>query len=433
MHSDDAVNSPSVAARREGTASPRWSVCVVSGSRADFGLLRPVMEAIRASEQLQLQVVITGVHCLPEVGTAAEVEQAFEVNARVIMQMPEDPPGRESDVAALARGIDGLNRAFARLQPDLVLVLGDRIEAFAAASAAAVGGRRLGHIHGGDRAEGVADESMRHAMTKLAHVHFPASEQSRERILRMGEDPGSVFLTGSPALDDLKTFPPLSDTEIEAIVGRDNEAAPYVVLFHPSGLPDDEEARAMRSILAAVDRRARQHDHPIIMVSPNRDPGWHGVEDAIRDFVASLDPASAPAFEPRPGSKRRVIFVDHVPRPTFIGLLRRSRVLIGNSSAGLIEAAAIGIPVVNVGPRQRGRERAGKVVDVESPWPPEVSDVTAALEAAERPEQVPPGVRIVREKMLRTPWGDGHAGEWIVSVITDLMANPPSTRKRNTW
>ncbi|MFN9973571.1 MAG: UDP-N-acetylglucosamine 2-epimerase, partial [Phycisphaerae bacterium] len=177
-------------------------IAVVTGSRAEFGLLRPVMTAIAAQPTLELAVIAAGSHLLLPANTVHEVKQAFRVGAVVPMQQPGKHT-RIDDAEALGRGIARFARTFYKMNVDCVVVLGDRIEAFAAASAAAIGGIRVAHIHGGDRAEGVADESMRHAITKLAHIHFPASAESAQRILGLGEHPSTVHLVGSPAIDGL--------------------------------------------------------------------------------------------------------------------------------------------------------------------------------------------------------------------------------------
>ena len=177
-------------------------VAVVTGSRADFGLLRSTMEAISAAPELDLQVVVAGAHLLPPDETIDEVRDCFEVDAVVEMQHA-GRRGRTADATATGRGVVGFTAAFDRLDPDVVLVLGDRIEAFAAAASAGIGGRLVAHVHGGDRAEGVADESMRHAITKLAHLHFPATPTSGERIRRLGEPTDSVHVVGSPAADGI--------------------------------------------------------------------------------------------------------------------------------------------------------------------------------------------------------------------------------------
>lgn len=370
-----------------------WRIAVATGCRADYGLLRPVMRAIAASDALVLQPVVAGLHLLPDVNTCTEVAADFDIAAEVPMQRAERT-GRTADAAALGRGIIGFAEVFERIGSDVAVVLGDRIEAFAAAAAASVGGRLVAHVHGGDRAEGVADEAMRHAITKLAHIHFPATSQSAERIVRMGEREDSIHVVGSPAIDDLASFVPLTDAQLSAL-HVDSRRPFAVVLHHPTGLADEIEHATTSAILAAIDNSIFASN--VIYCSPNHDPGREAVLRALGD---------------RP-------LAPHLPRAQFIGLLRRAAVLIGNSSAGLIEAAALGVPVVDIGARQAGRERAGNVIDVPVPTP---DPIAAALAQAAR-----------HPRSTTHPYGDGRAGERIAEVLTTLRLDPPAIRKHNSY
>lgn len=401
--------NPGETALPDGSVGPR-RVAVVTGTRAEYGLLRPVMRAIAASPALELQVIVTGVHLLPEVNTVTEVEQAFPIAARVPMQIPDDVPGRQADVAALARGIAGLNEAFHHLDPWVVLVLGDRIEAFAAASAASIGGRLVAHLHGGDRAEGVADDSMRHAITKLSHLHFAASARSAERILRMGERAETVWTVGSSSLDELPQFPPLDDDAIRRF-GADPARPFAVVAHHPAGGSDLEECSTMLAILQGA-ASVMGDPGQVLVIAPNRDPGQAGIARAIRTEV----------------------LIQHVPRARFIGLLRRAALLVGNSSAGLIEAAALGVPVVNVGPRQAGRERGSHVIDVGEGEPVTASGVADACRRAVDglPGAVPPP-RVAEMPLLPTPFGDGRTAMEVAALLAEAVGRPPALRKCIAW
>lgn len=402
---------------------------VVTGSRSEFGLLRPVMEAVSRSEALELQVVVTGEHLLEPACTWREVEAAFGIDARVSMQRPEDQ-GRVDHAAACGRGVEGMAGAIGQLQPDWVVVLGDRIEAFAAASAASIAGVAVCHIHGGDRAEGIADEAMRHAVTKLAHLHCAATELSAQRILKMGESPSSVHVTGSPAVDGLDEIKPLSDAEAEKY------GDPYtVVLLHPSGLSAEEERRTVVRVMQAVDESAVGLN--ILCLSPNRDPGFEIIDQALRARAAagcahcSYDPERGTIErkaeeDELDGSPRTWIYAGHLPRERFVGLLKRMAlrdegdVLIGNSSAGLIECAALGLNVVNVGPRQSGREAGENVTHVSLV---QLDELEESIGWAISPRAVPlkPDGR----------YGDGRAGLRITSLLAKIDPHAPALlRKR---
>ncbi|HZW07481.1 MAG TPA: UDP-N-acetylglucosamine 2-epimerase, partial [Phycisphaerales bacterium] len=262
-------------------------VMVVTGSRSEFGLLRPVMEAVRNNRRLSLQVVVAGEHLLGPARTWHEVEAAFGIDARVPMQKSRDK-GRADHAAACGRGVEGLARVIRRLKPDWVVVLGDRIEAFAAASAASIAGVAVCHIHGGDRAEGIADEAMRHAITKLSHLHCAATKLSAERIVKMGEAESLVHVTGSPAIDGLQSVKPMSDADAAKL--GDPRA---VFLLHPSGMSLQEEAEQAEGILGELER---SHT-PTLALAPNSDPGREAIEGARLRAIARSnlrDPSAEP-------------------------------------------------------------------------------------------------------------------------------------------
>lgn len=367
-------------------------VAIVTGTRAEFGLLRSTIEAVTGRADLDALVVAGGAHLLAPARTIDEVRRATVVAAEVPMQR-EDEFGRDADALALGRGVSGFAEAFARLDPAAVVVLGDRIEALAAASAASVGGRRVVHLHGGDRAEGVADEAMRHAITRLAHLHLAATGTSAERLRRTGEDPATIRVVGSPAVDGLDEIAPLDDAVFEAL-GRPRT----IVLHHGCGLAPAVEAAWIDAALAA----GAAHG-PTLVLRPNADPGSDVVLDRIDAF----------AMPGAGGVTRR----DHLPRETFVAVLRRIDALVGNSSAGLIEAAIVGCPAVNLGPRQGGRERPESVIDVEVP---EIGAIRAAIDDATRRDRAP-----------RHPYGPPGVGARIadeIATMLDAAEGPPRKR-----
>ncbi len=362
-------------------------IVVVTGTRAEFGLLRSTIEAVATHPRLELLVVAGGAHLLPPARTIEEVGKAVEVAAAVEMQLP-DEYGRAADAAALGRGVLGFAETFARLEPDVVLVLGDRIEAFAAASAASVGGTALAHVHGGDRAEGVADDAMRHAISDLADLHFAATAASAQRLKRMGQRPESVFRVGSPAVDGLEAIGPLDDATFRSLGGPRT-----LVLHHGCDLSVAQEDAWIEAVLDAATEAG-----PGLVVRPNHDPGSDRIESALARREG--------------GTALRV--VDHLTRPTFVGLLRRVQALVGNSSAGLIEAAIVGCPAINVGPRQAGRERSSNVRDVHRP---DSQAIAAAIRSAATAPRAP-----------RHPYGEPGVGKRIAEELASCVL--PLPRKR---
>lgn len=381
-------------AERPGPREPdgRRRVAVVTGSRAEFGLLRPVMKAVAARSELELAVIAAGSHLILPSLTFRDVKAEFNIADSVPMQLA-GRTGRVEDAESVARGIARFTRSFVSLSPDWVVVLGDRIEAFAAAAAASIGGWTLAHIHGGDRAEGIADEAMRHAITKLAHLHLAATETSAERIRRMGERPDCVRVIGSPAIDGLAAIEELSDAQAAELGDPDT-----LVLMHPVGRTAEAEEAGMNAVLSAC--RGRR----VLVLHPNHDAGRVGIVRAIETSGLRA--------------------VEHLPRATFVGLLKRlakrGGVQVGNSSAGLIESAAVGLPVVDVGVRQAGRERAANAVHAAVEFE---EDVGRAIASA--------------LKLPRTgehPYGDGKAGERAAAAFaTTDPRDAKLLRKRNTY
>lgn len=374
-----------------GEPGPRRRVAVVTGTRAEFGLLAPVMEAIRARRDLELRVIVAGAHLVPPAETYREVQAAFGPHIAASVPMQEaGRTGRAEDCESLSRGVSRFARVFEALAPDWVVVLGDRIEAFAAAIAGNVGGWCVAHIHGGDRAEGIADESMRHAITKLAHLHLAATATSAERIVRMGERPDLVRVVGSPAIDGLETIAPLGEEDY-----RELGSPRALVLMHPIGRPAEQEEADARAVIDAVADRS-----PLVL-DPNLDAGREGIVRAIE----------------RSGASRRA----HLPRGAFVALLKRLKVeggvLIGNSSAGLIESAAIGLPVVDVGTRQAGREMPAHVVHEDR----------AAVGPLRR------AVARALSLDLRGPthpYGDGRAGPRIAEALASVDPAESGVRRK---
>ena len=365
------------------------TIAVTTGSRADYGLLRPVMRAIHDHTDLELQVLVTGTHLLPPLHTVDEVERDFTIANTITMQRPGQCT-RLDDAEALGRGVTGFAQQFARDTIDVVLVLGDRIEALAAAAAASVGGIHVAHLHGGDRAEGIADEAIRHAITKSAHVHFPATERSAKRLESLGENPNRIHMVGSPAIDELADFPPLPDEAMDALGWPE-----IVMLLHPTGRAIEQERDQASQLLALC-----QEAGNVLAVHPNHDPGRDGIVHAIMNA----------------GCQQR----EHLPRRDFIGLLRRARLLVGNSSAGLIEGAALGLRCVNVGPRQAGRDMCANVINVPD----------------DEPESIRPAIaRGLAEGMgeIKQAYGDGRAGIRTAAILATFDPARLPLVKRNTF
>jgi len=374
----------------------------VTGTRAEYGSLASVMRAIAADPRLELQLVVTGMHLLRKFGHTVDaiVRDGWRIDARVPMQTGSDAALDHAE--GLARGVAGIARYLSRAKTDVVLVLGDRVEALAGALAAVTSGCILAHSHGGDVAPGDLDESFRHAVTKLAHVHLAATRAAAKRILRMGEQPERVHVVGGVGLDQLREV--LQSDRGNYRSARCDAPPHALVGFHACGRPAAVEQRTMQMILRAVCTLGLRHT----ILYPNSDRGHPGVIRAIEDHGR------------KHGSDEATIHRS-LRREEYLQLLVRSAVLVGNSSSGIIEAPFAGTPTVDIGPRQLGREPGGKsVLHVAENYPAIHAALRRALRLHPRPGQ-------------RTVYGDGHAGERIARILAGLHINDHLLRKTITY
>lgn len=323
----------------------RRNICFVTGTRAEFGLMRATLEAIRSRPDLRLQLIVTGMHLDRRHGrTLAQLAADGPVDAVV--------PWRQSDSAsgtaiAAGRAIAALAGEYDRLNTDMVLVVGDRVEAFAAAAAGAISQKAVAHVHGGDRAIGQVDDSLRHAITKLSHIHLAATADSARRIARLGEDRWRIHATGAPGIEGIISgAAPAAD--LRSVIPQLSPGQFALLVHHPVRADPIAEEIAATIILRAV---ARAGIRQVVAIYPNNDPGAAGIIAAFDQWRAVVGPAE-------------FISLRSVTRPVFLGLLRHAVVLAGNSSSGIIEAASFHCPVVNIGPRQQGRLASENVLSV---------------------------------------------------------------------
>lgn len=378
-------------------------VCVVTGTRSEFGVLQTVLRAIQRRKRLQLQLVVTGMHLLRQFGyTIDEIRsQGWHIDAEVPMYR-RGRDDRLSVAEATGRATSGIAKALHDLHSDVVLVVGDRVEALAGATAALTTGTLIGHIHGGDVATGDNDEAIRHAITKMAHVHFAASRDAHDRIIRMGEDPDRVHFTGAPGLDELRSVRPATRSYIKEHLGLDPSRPYVVVLQHPAGYEVDDEYRHMCQTLEAV------RDYQTVIVYPNNDPGHSGIVRAIKHYAARVN---------------HFVTARSLSRHAFASTLVASQALVGNSSAGIIEAGFIATPVVNIGPRQTGRLKNGPLVEDCSYGR---DSVRAALRRVLRRRQRMGAVR-------GEEYGTGRAGVAIARILSIMPITPDMRRKQISY
>lgn len=325
--------------------SNRRRVAVVTGSRAEYGLLQWLIEEISTDERLECLLIVTGMHLSTEFGlTVREVEAGnWPIDARVHMLLASDDPVAIAKSVSL--GVSGMADALDRLRPDIVVLLGDRFEILAAAQAAYLLRIPIAHIHGGESSEGALDEGIRHAITKLAQLHFAAAEPYRRRLIRMGEHPSRVFMFGAPGLDSLSRSRPMSREELERDLNFKLRDPLFVATYHPATNTEQDGVIACGALLRAFDRMAHA---TVVITKPNADAGGRAVGAAIDQWGAD-----------RP----RTCVRDSLGAARYWSLLRIASAVVGNSSSGLLEAPALHVPTVNIGERQDGRLKAASVID----------------------------------------------------------------------
>jgi GDP/UDP-N,N'-diacetylbacillosamine 2-epimerase (hydrolysing) len=367
----------------------RRKICVVTGTRAEFGLLRWLMHEIEASDALTLQVIATGMHLSPEFGsTYREIEQTgFNIDARVEMLLSADTASAVTKSMGL--GLIGYADAYDRLAPDLIVLLGDRFEIFAAAAAAMIAGIPIAHLHGGETTEGAFDEAIRHSITKMSHLHFVAAEEYRKRVIQLGEQPEQVFLVGGLGIDAIKRTTLMTREALEASLNFAFGPRNLLITFHPVTLECQSSAHQMSELLKALDGLQGTH---LIFTMPNADTGGRELTAMVDAFVATHPNARAYSSLGQLRYLSCMHFVDGV---------------VGNSSSGLAEAPSMGIGTIDIGDRQRGRLRAASVIHCE----PSEDQITKALHTLYSSAFKASLSRVVN------PYGTGGASKRIVEVL----------------
>jgi len=377
------------------------TIGVVTVGRSDYGLYLPILQAIQSHPRLKLQLMVTGMHLAPEFGRTATAIEAdgFRISERVEMLVASDTP--EAIAKSMGLGLIGFAQAFARSRPDILLVLGDRFEMYAAAVAALPFKIPVAHIHGGEVTEGAIDDALRHSITKLSHLHFAAAPEFADRIQRMGEEPWRVVVSGAPSLDKLRTMKLLEPVDLEARFGLCLDPPPLLVTYHPVTLEYEQAEGQIKELLAALRTVAR----PALFTLSNADTGGRIITQMVREFARAHD---------------FVQFVDTLGPQGYFSLMKIAPAMVGNSSSGIIEAPSFGLPVVNIGNRQRGRLRGRNVVDVGYSRDEIVAGIMQALSAEFR----------TGLQDQPNPYGRGHAVEAIVEMLEQVSLDDRLIIKR---
>ena len=378
-------------------------VCVVTGTRAEYGLLKPVMEAIKKTKNLKLILIVAGMHLSKEFGYTKKeiIKDGFKIDSEVRMNPQKDTPFSMS--ISVGKGIVKFSESFKSVKPDIVLVLGDRIEVLAATIASSYMNIPVAHIHGGDVSKGLYD-STRHAITKFSHVHFPATKKSAERILKMGEDKWRVFVVGAPCLDTILKIKLLKRKEAENKFNLDLSKTIILMLQHSVTTEPEKAGKQAIETLEAIKKFGEQ----AIIIYPNSDAGGRKMIKQIKKY------------EKLPFLK----VYKNVSYEDYLTLLKYASILVGNSSSGIIESPAFKISVVNIGTRQDGRERSTNVIDVGH----ERNEIIAAIKKAIHDKKF-----IERVKKCKNPYGRGNASKKIVKILNGIKIDKKLLQKKITY
>lgn len=320
-------------------------ICVVTGSRAEYGLLSGLMRAIQEDKDLQLQVIATNMHLSPEFGlTYREIEKdGFQIDKKVQMLLSSDTPNATTKSVGLAT--IGFADAYEDLQPDLIVVLGDRFEILAAVSAALFFKIPVAHLHGGEITEGAYDDSIRHAITKMSHLHFTSTEAYRQRVIQLGEQPDRVFYVGAIGVENIKRVPLMSQAELEDSIRFKLGEKSLLVTYHPVTLENHTAADQCQNLLEALDEFP---EYKVIFTLPNSDTDGRVIIQLINEYVSL--------------HSERCMAIPSLGLQRYLSALKCVSAVVGNSSSGIIEVPSFGIPTLDIGNRQKGRIAAESVV-----------------------------------------------------------------------
>lgn len=365
-------------------------ICVVTGTRAEFGLLYWLIKGIQDDADLDLQLIATGMHLSPEFGlTYREIEKAgFAIDYKIEMLLSGDTPSSISKSTGL--GIIGFADAYNKLNPDLVIVLGDRFEVFAASSAALFANIPIAHIHGGETTAGAFDEALRHSITKMATLHFVAAEPYKRRVIQLGENPERVFNVGGLGVEAIKKLSLLSKKELEKAIGFEFWKKNLLVTFHPVTLESNTSKQQFNNLLAAI---SRLDDTKVIFTKANSDTDGRIINKLIDDYIVN-NPETSIAFT-------------SMGQLNYLSSMQYVDAVVGNSSSGIAEAPSLKVATINIGDRQKGRVMADSIINTE----PIVESISSALENIYSREFQN------NLKITDNPYGGGNTSESIIERI----------------
>lgn len=379
-------------------------ICIITGTRSEYGLLKLLMTKIKSSPVLELSIIATGMHLSHEFGnTYRDIEKdGFKMDAKVDMLLSADSSGVMPK--SIGIGIYGITQALENIKPEIVVILGDRVEAFAGAVSSAGLNIAVVHIHGGDKAMGGLDDFMRHAITKFAHLHFAATEKSKERIIKMGENSKYVFKVGAPGLDTILSTKFYTKAQLEKILSTTIDTPTILLVQHSVSTEPEKSSFQMQETMEAI----KQLEIKTIVIYPNSDSGGRAMIDVIQSY------SNLPFIS----------IYKSLDRIIYLNLLKYVSLLAGNSSSGIIEAASFNLPVVNIGIRQKDRERSTNVIDVSH----DKKKILAAVKKALYNDQFR-----TEAKNCKNIYGDGRASERIIKILERIDISRQLLQKQITY
>jgi GDP/UDP-N,N'-diacetylbacillosamine 2-epimerase (hydrolysing) len=365
-------------------------ICVITGTRAEYGLLYWLLKGLQEDDEIELQLIATGMHLSPEFGlTYTQIEKdGFHIDRKVEMLLSSDTA--VGITKSMGLGLISFADAFDELSPDIIVLLGDRYEILSAASSALIANIPIAHLHGGETTEGAFDESIRHAVTKMSHIHFTAAEEYRKRVIQLGENPDRVFNVGALGIENIKRLKLLSKEEFEESISFKLNQKNLLITFHPVTLEQDSAEKQFQELLNAVDEL---RDTNLIFTKANSDSEGRAINRMIEEYVIK--------------NKDKAVAFASLGQLRYLSALQYVDAVIGNSSSGILEAPSFKIGTINVGDRQKGRLRAASIIDS----PPEAEQIKNALQYLYSPE--------FQKKLMHciNPFGDGKASGQIISIL----------------
>ena len=367
-------------------------ICVVTGTRAEYGLLYWLMKEIETDSKLELQLIVTGMHLSPEFGlTYKEIEKEFNIDKKIEMLLSSDTSIGISKSMGLAQ--ISFAEAYEELKPDIIVVLGDRYEIFSAVSAAMIARVPIAHLHGGETTEGAFDEAIRHSITKMSHLHFVATEEYRKRVIQLGEEPKKIFNVGGMGIENIKRLKLLSKEEFEKSINFKLNKKNILVTFHPVTLENSTAEEQFSELLEAIDELEDAH---IIFTKANSDTDGRIINKMVDEYVAT--------------NSHKSIGFTSLGQLRYLSALQFVDAMVGNSSSGLAEAPTFKIGTINIGDRQKGRIKASSVLDCK----PQKEEILKAFDILYLKEFQDVLIKI------QNPYGNGCASTKIIEVLRNI-------------